>query len=166
MSLKYGAFLRLVLVDTSQDPALVRDRSPLDLARRRRAHQRFSAGGLLCNQCVTLCLTVVSECGGVGVPSREVDACGDVTHTLQQSTTLKADTMRASDKIDSCNIRAALQILKTSVRAPQNTQTAAEGHSLVAVDTDEHKIARIKLQCAANKQAAAKFSPPPAKLVK
>ena len=41
------------------------------------------------------------------------------THTLQQSTTLKADTMRASDKMDSCNIRAALQILQTSVCAPQ-----------------------------------------------
>ena len=29
--------------------------------------------------------------------SYEVDARGDGTHTLQQSTTLKADTMRASD---------------------------------------------------------------------
>ena len=84
-----------------------------------------------------------------------------------QSTTLKADAMRASDKMDSCNIRAALQILQTSVRARQNTQTAAEVHSLVAVDADEHEIARIKMQCAAVKQAAAKFTPPPpAKLVK
>ena len=49
--------------------------------------------------------------------SFEVDARGDGTHTLQQSTTLKADTMRASDKMDSSNIRAALQILQTSVRA-------------------------------------------------
>ena len=40
--------------------------------------------------------------------SHEVDARGDGTHTLQQSTTPKADTMRASDKVDSCNIRAAL----------------------------------------------------------
>ena len=55
-----------------------------------------------------------------------VCARGDGTHTLQQSTTLKADTLRASVKMDSCNIRAALQILQTSVRAPQNTQTAAE----------------------------------------
>ena len=31
--------------------------------------------------------------------SLEVDARGDGTHTLQQGTTLKADTMRASDKI-------------------------------------------------------------------
>ena len=38
-----------------------------------------------------------------------VDARGDGTHTLQQSTTLKADTMRASDKMDSCNIRAPLR---------------------------------------------------------
>ena len=98
--------------------------------------------------------------------SFEVDARGDGTHTLQQSTTLKADTMRASDKMDSCNIRAALQILQTSVRAPQNTQTAAEVHSLVAVDTDEHEIARIKMPCAAVKQAASKFTPLPAKLVK
>ena len=45
--------------------------------------------------------------------SFEVDARGEGTHTLQQSTTLKADTMRASDKMDSCNIRAALQILQT-----------------------------------------------------
>ena len=50
------------------------------------------------------------------VLSREVDARGDGTHTLQQSTTLKADTLRASVKMDSCNIRAALQILQTSVR--------------------------------------------------
>ena len=45
-------------------------------------------------------------------------------------------------------------------------QTAAEVHSLVAVDTNEHKIARIAMQCAAIKQVATKFSPPPAKLVK
>ena len=32
--------------------------------------------------------------------SREVDARGDGTHTLQQSRTLKADTMCASDKMD------------------------------------------------------------------
>ena len=65
--------------------------------------------------------------------SYEVDARIDGTHTLQQSTTLKADTMRALDKMDSSNIRAALQILQISVRAPQNTQTAAEVDSLVAV---------------------------------
>ena len=100
------------------------------------------------------------------VLSREVDARGDGTHTLQQSTTLKADTLRASVKMDSCNIRAALQILQTSVRAPQNTQTAAEVHSLVAIDTDEHEIARINMQCAAIKQDAAKFTLPPPKLVK
>ena len=69
--------------------------------------------------------------------SREVVAGGDGTHTLQQSTTLKADTMRASDKMDSCNIRAALQILQTNTRAPQNLQTAAEVHSLVAVETED-----------------------------
>ena len=97
--------------------------------------------------------------------AREVDARGDGTHTLQQSTTLKADTMRASDKMDFCNIRAALQILQANTRAPPNIQTAAEVHSLVA-DTDEWEIARIKMQCAAIKQAAVKFSPPPAKLVK
>ena len=51
------------------------------------------------------------------------------------------------------------------MRAPQNTQTAAEVHSLV-VDADEHKIARFNMQCAAVKQAASKFTPPPAKLVK
>ena len=74
--------------------------------------------------------------------SYQVDARGDGTHTLQQSTTLKADTMRASDRMDSCDILAVLQILQTSVRAPQNTQTAAEVHSLVAVDADEHEIAQ------------------------
>ena len=46
--------------------------------------------------------------------------------------------------MDSCNIRVASQILQTSVRAPQNTQTAAEVHSLVEVDVDEHEIALIK----------------------
>ena len=98
--------------------------------------------------------------------SFEVDAHDDGTHTLQQSTTLKTDTMRASDNMDSCNIRTALQILQTSVRASQNTQTAAEVHSLVAVDTDEHEIARIKTQRAAVKQAVSKYTLPPAKLVK
>ena len=87
--------------------------------------------------------------------TREVDARGDGTHTLQHSTTLKADTMRASDKMDPCNIRAALQILP-----------AAEVHSPVAFETDEHESARIKMQCAAVKQAAAKLLPPPARLVK
>ena len=62
--------------------------------------------------------------------------------------------------MDSCNIRAALQILQTNTRAPQNLQTAAEVHSLVAVETDEQEIVRIKMQCAAIKQAAVKFSPP------
>ena len=98
--------------------------------------------------------------------SYEVDARGDGTHNLQQSTTLKADTTRASDKMDFCDIRSALKILQTNTRAPPNIHTAAEVHSLVAVDTDEREIARIKMQCAAIKQAAVKFSPPPAKLVK
>ena len=98
--------------------------------------------------------------------AREVDARGDGTHTLQQSTTLKADTMRASDKMDPCNVRAALQILQTNTRAPPNIRTAAEVHSLVAVGTDEQEIARIKMRCAAITQAAVKFSLPPAQLVK
>ena len=97
--------------------------------------------------------------------SHEVDARGDGTHTLKQCTTLKADTMRASDEMDSCSIRAALQILQTKTRAPQNIQTATEVHSVVAVETDAHEIVRIKTQSAAIKQAAAKFSLPPAKLV-
>ena len=71
--------------------------------------------------------------------------------------------MRASDKMDSCNIWAASQILQTDTRAPPNIQTAAKVHSLVAVDTDKQEIARIKMQC---KQAAVKFSRQPAKLVK
>ena len=45
-------------------------------------------------------------------------------------------------------------------RAPQNLQSAAEVHSLVAVETDEHKIARIKMQCSAITQVAAIFSSP------
>ena len=90
--------------------------------------------------------------------SRDVDARGDGSHTLQQSTTLKADTMRASDKRDSCNIRAASQILQTSTRTPQNLHTAAEVHSLFAVETDEHEIALIKMRCAVIEQTAAKFS--------
>ena len=71
--------------------------------------------------------------------SFEIDERGDGTHTLQQIATLKAETMRASDKMDSCNIRAALQILQTNARAPQNRQTAAEVHSLVAVDADDQE---------------------------
>ena len=37
--------------------------------------------------------------------------------------------MYPSDKMDSCTIRAALQILQTNTRAPPNLQTAAEVHS-------------------------------------
>ena len=96
--------------------------------------------------------------------SREVFTRGCGTHTLQQSTTLKADTMCASDKMRSSNIRAACRSCRPA-RSPQNTQTAAEVHSLVAVDADEHEIGRIKMQCTAIKQAATKYSPPPAKLV-
>ena len=77
--------------------------------------------------------------------SREVDARGDGT--------LKADMMRASDKMGSCDIRAASHILQTNTRAPPNIQTAAEVHSLVAVETDEQQIVRIKIQCAAIKKA-------------
>ena len=54
--------------------------------------------------------------------TREVDAGGDGTRTLHRSTTPKADTMRASDKMESSNIRAALEIQQTSARAPQNLQ--------------------------------------------
>ena len=39
-------------------------------------------------------------------------------------------------------------------------------HSLVAVDADDQEKLKIKMQCAAVKQVAAKFAPPPAKLVK
>ena len=74
--------------------------------------------------------------------SCEVFARGGGTHTLQQGTTLKADTMRAADKMDSCSIRAALQILETSVRAPQNMQTVAEVHSLAAAHADERSHQR------------------------
>ena len=79
--------------------------------------------------------------------SFEIDARGDGTHTMQQSATLKAETMRASDKMDSCNIRAALQIQQTDARAPQNRQTAAEVHSLVAVDADDQDIEDQKAVC-------------------
>ena len=98
--------------------------------------------------------------------SFEIDARGDGTHTMQQSARLKAEPMRASDKMDSCNTRAALQILQTNARAPQNRQAAAEVHSLVAVDASDREKLNIKMQCAAVKQAATKFAPSPAKLVK
>ena len=98
------------------------------------------------------------ECGLLRMHVRELlsfeaDARGDGTHTLQQSTTLKADTMRASGKMDSCNIRAALQILHARRRARKPLLRYTHWHSLVAVDTDEHEIARIKMQCAEVKQA-------------
>ena len=48
--------------------------------------------------------------------SREVYARGDDTYFLQQNTILKADKIRVSDKMDSCNIRTVLQILQTSAR--------------------------------------------------
>ena len=71
--------------------------------------------------------------------THEVDARGDDVRSLQQSTMQKANKMRASDKMYSCNIRAALQILQTNTRAPQNLQTAAEIYTLVVVDADELK---------------------------
>ena len=45
------------------------------------------------------------------------------------------------------------------VCARRTRKTAAEVHSLVAVDTDEHEIARIKIQCAAVKQACEIHAP-------
>ena len=53
--------------------------------------------------------------------AREGDARGDGTHASQQSTRLKADTMSASDKMDSCNIRAALQILQKHTLTAEHT---------------------------------------------
>ena len=91
--------------------------------------------------------------------SHEVDARGDGTRTLQRSSALKADRMRASDKVDSCNVRAAWRILQANTRAPQNSQTAADIHSLVAVEADELETARITVQCAAIKQGEVKHSP-------
>ena len=52
--------------------------------------------------------------------SFEIDARCDGTHTLQQSTTLKADTRRASDKMDSCNIQQHYRSCKP-VRAHHRT---------------------------------------------
>ena len=66
----------------------------------------------------------------------------------------------------SCGIRAALQILHSNTRAPQNVQAAAEVNSKVAVDADDDEPKLIKAQCAAIKQAAQKFTSPPAKLAK
>ena len=98
--------------------------------------------------------------------SHEVDARGDGTRPFQQSTTQTADTMRASDQMDSYNIRAALQILHANARAPQNPQVAAEVHSLCrrrGCSALNHAY-----QCAVRsiEQAATKFPRPPAKLVK
>ena len=98
------------------------------------------------------------------VMSQVIDARGDGTSTLQQSTTQKADTMRVSDKMDSCNIREALQILSTSARATQTGRTAAEIRSLVAVKADAQETAHMKDQCSAVEQTALSFALPPAKL--
>ena len=48
----------------------------------------------------------------------------DGTGRMQQSTTRDADTMRASDKMESLDTRAALQMLQDNTRAPQDWQTA------------------------------------------
>ena len=69
-------------------------------------------------------------------------------------------------KMDSCTIRATLQILRTSTRAPQNQQPSAEMRLLVAVVTDAQGVAQITALCAAIKQAATKFSPTLANFVK
>ena len=97
--------------------------------------------------------------------SFEVDARGDGTHTPAAEHNTEGGHDACFRQDDSCNVRAALQILQTSVRAPQNTQTAAEVHSLVAVNTDEHEIARINMQCAAGQAGLLRNSrPPPAKV--
>ena len=78
-----------------------------------------------------------------------------------QSTTHKADIIRASEKMASCGIRAALQILHSNTHAPQNVQAAAEINSLVAVDVDEDEPKRVKAQCVAIKRFARKCPHPP-----
>ena len=82
--------------------------------------------------------------------SREVfDARGDGTHTLQQSTTLKADTMRASDKMDSCNIRALLYKFSRPTHAHRRTyEPLLRCTHRLLLRTDEHEIVRIKTHCA------------------
>ena len=54
--------------------------------------------------------------------SHEADARGDVTRTLQQCTTQKGDTMRASDKMDSCNIRSNFTDLANQHSAHRRTR--------------------------------------------
>ena len=58
--------------------------------------------------------------------------------------------MRASDQMDSCNIRAALQILQTNTHAPQNLQL-------------KHMYKNAVRSCNANRNG---ILAPPAKLVK
>ena len=92
--------------------------------------------------------------------SYDVDARGDAMHTLH------ATEHNAEGGRDACFRQDGLlqhwgnfahPADQRGVRAPQNTQTATE---LVAVDPDEHEIARIKIQRAAVKQAAAEFTSP------
>ena len=54
----------------------------------------------------------------------------------------------------------------TDQHARNAEHATTEVFSLVAIETVDHEIARIKMQWAAIKQAATKFVPPPAKLVK
>ena len=67
--------------------------------------------------------------------------------------------------VDSCNIRAALQILQTGARASQNVQTTMEIRSLVALGADVQELECSKEQSSAVKQVALRFSPLTANLI-
>ena len=81
--------------------------------------------------------------------SREVDARGDGTHALQQSTTLRLYKFSRPTHADRRSYKLQLRFTRWLPLKQMSTRHW-----------------RIKTQCAAIKQATAKFSPPPAKLVK
>ena len=78
--------------------------------------------------------------------AREVDARGGGTHTLQQSTTLKADTMRASDKMDSCNKRLYRSCRRTHAHRRTHKLPLRCAHWLLLTQTNK-RVVWNKMNC-------------------
>ena len=73
-------------------------------------------------------------------------APGEGICALKRTTTLNAAVARASDKMDSCSIRDALQLHQDHLHAPQYTGTRGQSDELVAVLADGVEV-RWRSKC-------------------
>ena len=63
--------------------------------------------------------------------SEQIEQPAEALHTLASADSESAAAMRASRKMDSCSVRAAMQALQPGARAPQTDATVVEIASLV-----------------------------------